>query len=252
MGEVTAEIEFPVSAAKGAERKSVTVTGTPQQVSALLILAEEGENGIFIPVSLMASKLRLTLNATLRLLSHWTITSNVLSLYQHKKKGTLVYVTSCLPTSQLPPDARTQNQTEGMGQIGSGLPLKSSSSSSSSSPTQDATIREAGEDGRSTSPAGGVSSFISGDLNEELLQGDDEQGGGNNNSEAESVWTSYITGMLTNLGKLPLDRIHNTLGLFASMGDYPYRKSQQETGRFLGELARAGKIEVNDGMYSMR
>lgn len=244
MGEVTAEIEFPASAAKGAERKSVTVTGTPQQVSALLILADEGENGIFIPVSLMASKLRLTLNATLRLLSHWTNTSNILSLYQHKKKGTLVYVTSCLPTtSQLPPDSRTQ--TEGMGQSGAGLPLKSS-------PTQDETMREAGEDGRSTSPAGGVASFISGDLNEELLQGDDEQGRGNNDSEAESVWTSYIMGMLTNLGKLPLDRIHNTLGLFASMGDYPYRKSQQETGRFLGELARAGKIDVNDGMYSMR
>jgi len=127
------------------------------------------------------------------------------------------------------------------------------SSSSSSSPTIEGSRKgESGEDGRSTSPSEGVAAFINGDIGDDM-QGD-EQGGTDaaNNSEAESVWTSYITGMLTNLGKLPLDRIHNTLGLFASMGDYPYRKSQQETGRFLGELARAGKIDANDGLYSIR
>jgi hypothetical protein len=252
MGEVTAELEFPVSAEEGAERKTMTVTGTPQQLSALLILAEEGENGIFIPVSVLASKLRLTLNATLRLLSHWTSTSNLLSIYQHKKKGTLVYVTSCLPTTLQSTQSDSRPQTDRTGKSQSADHLMTSSSSSTSPTIEGSRKGESGEDGRSTSPSGGVAAFINGDIGDDM-QGD-EQGGTDaaNNSEAESVWTSYITGMLTNLGKLPLDRIHNTLGLFASMGDYPYRKSQQETGRFLGELARAGKIDSNDGLYSIR
>ena len=40
-------------------------------------------------------------------------------------------------------------------------------------------------------------------------------------SEAVEVWNSYVFGMLTNLGPLPLERIQMTLKMFASMGDYP-------------------------------
>jgi hypothetical protein len=113
-GEVTAEIEYPINALDKAERKIMSVSGTPQQISVLLILAEDGENGgIYISLSVLASKLRLTLNATMRLISYWT-NSNVLSLYQHKKKGTLVYITSCLPQAQQSIETiiRSQTQTE--------------------------------------------------------------------------------------------------------------------------------------------
>ncbi len=40
-------------------------------------------------------------------------------------------------------------------------------------------------------------------------------------AEAEAVWCSYVVGMLSNLGALPVDRIHSTLKMFASTGDYP-------------------------------
>jgi anaphase-promoting complex subunit 2 len=40
-------------------------------------------------------------------------------------------------------------------------------------------------------------------------------------AEAEAVWCNYVVGMLSNLGTLPVDRIHSTLKMFASMGDYP-------------------------------
>jgi hypothetical protein len=50
---------------------------------------------------------------------------------------------------------------------------------------------------------------------------------------------------------MPLDRIHNTLRMFAAMSDYPYDKSQIETARFLGELCRAEKLEVADGVYTI-
>jgi hypothetical protein len=248
-GEVTAEIEYPINSLDKAERKIMSVSGTPQQISVLLILAEDGENGgIYISLSVLASKLRLTLNATMRLISYWT-NSNVLSLYQHKKKGTLVYITSCLPQAQqsIETGIRSQTQTENV----LITTIGESNQSSLVSPNQETRRDDDDGDGRSSSPIG--ASFEQ--LINEQSEGDDLSGSTSNsaaNEEAELVWTSYITGMLTNLGKLPLDRIHNTLGLFASMGDHPYRKTQQETSRFLSELVRAGKIDVNEGLYSIR
>lgn len=44
---------------------------------------------------------------------------------------------------------------------------------------------------------------------------------GGDDPEAVMMWQSYVIGMLSNLGHMPLDRIHNTLKMFASMGDYP-------------------------------
>jgi len=39
--------------------------------------------------------------------------------------------------------------------------------------------------------------------------------------EAVEVWTSFIFGMLSNLGVMSVERIHSTLIMFASVGDYP-------------------------------
>ena len=43
----------------------------------------------------------------------------------------------------------------------------------------------------------------------------------------------YPTGMLTNLTKLPLDRIHNNLKMFMSGGDNKYDKSLPELQQLL-------------------
>ena len=69
--------------------------------------------------------------------------------------------------------------------------------------------------------------------------------------EALSLWASYVKGMLSNLGRLPLERIHNTLVLFASMGDHPFRKPQQDTARVLAALCRDGVVSLADGLYSI-
>ena len=43
----------------------------------------------------------------------------------------------------------------------------------------------------------------------------------------------FVTGMLTNLTKLPLDRIHNNLKMFMSGGDNKYDKSLPELQQLL-------------------
>lgn len=39
--------------------------------------------------------------------------------------------------------------------------------------------------------------------------------------EAVATWTGFVSGMLTNLGALPLERIHAMLQMFAGMGEHP-------------------------------
>ena len=66
--------------------------------------------------------------------------------------------------------------------------------------------------------------------------------------EQMKVFEQYIVGMLTNLGALPLLRIHNMLKMFAS-GEYD--KNPDELLHFLNELVDAGKLEHIGGMYSI-
>ena len=52
-------------------------------------------------------------------------------------------------------------------------------------------------------------------------------------AEEMSVYRSYIVGMLTNLGRLPLEKIHNNLKMFLQAGDsLKYDKSQREPAGF--------------------
>lgn len=67
------------------------------------------------------------------------------------------------------------------------------------------------------------------------------------------VFESYIVGMLTNLGQLPLSRIHNMLKMYVSGGsDVKYSKTPQQLGAFLQQLCRQEKLECGpDGMYKL-
>jgi anaphase-promoting complex subunit 2 len=67
-----------------------------------------------------------------------------------------------------------------------------------------------------------------------------------------AVFQPYIAAMLGNLGSLPLDRMHNTLKMFASMGDTPYEHTTSELARFLGSLVKADTLELTDGLYSLK
>jgi hypothetical protein len=59
--------------------------------------------------------------------------------------------------------------------------------------------------------------------------------------------------MLSNLGPLPLDRIHTMLKLFAGGGDRPYDWSPTQLARFLGRLVAGGELALADGgIYSLK
>jgi anaphase-promoting complex subunit 2 len=68
--------------------------------------------------------------------------------------------------------------------------------------------------------------------------------------EELAIYESYIVGMLSNLGQLPLERIHNTLKMFVTGSDIKYNKTPQQLSQFLQQLCKDEKIECGaDGMY---
>ena len=88
---------------------------------------------------------------------------------------------------------------------------------------------------------------------------EDDGGGGGSAAEAQlvqemRVYENYVSGMLTNLGALPVGRIHNMLKMFVpgSEGDPGFDKSEAELGRFLNRLVEDGKLELNAGLYKIK
>eukprot|EP00980_Cylindrotheca_fusiformis_P003610 scaffold812_cov124-Cylindrotheca_fusiformis.AAC.2 len=70
--------------------------------------------------------------------------------------------------------------------------------------------------------------------------------------EEMEVFESYICGMLTNLGQLPLERIHNMLKMFVTGSDIKYNKTPQQLSMFLKHLCKEEKLECGpDGMYKL-
>jgi anaphase-promoting complex subunit 2 len=70
--------------------------------------------------------------------------------------------------------------------------------------------------------------------------------------EEMDAYESYICGMLTNLGQLPLDRIHNMLKMFVTGSDIKYNKTPQQLSLFLQHLCKQEKLECGpDGMYKL-
>lgn len=70
-------------------------------------------------------------------------------------------------------------------------------------------------------------------------------------AEEMKVYESYIVGMLTNLGPLPLERIHNMLKMFVTGSDHKYDKTPQELSSFLDYLCNQDKLEYSDRMYKL-
>lgn len=70
--------------------------------------------------------------------------------------------------------------------------------------------------------------------------------------EEMQVYESYVCGMLSNLGQLPLERIHNMLKMFASGSEHKYNKTPQQLSIFLQQLCKDEKLErCPDGMYKV-
>jgi anaphase-promoting complex subunit 2 len=70
--------------------------------------------------------------------------------------------------------------------------------------------------------------------------------------EEMEVYESYICGMVTNLGQLPLERIHNMLKMFVTGSDVKYNKTPQQLSIFLKHLCKQERLECGpDGMYKL-
>lgn len=61
----------------------------------------------------------------------------------------------------------------------------------------------------------------------------------------------YITGMLTNIGQLPLMRIHTMLGMFVQTPE-KYAKTPEELEDFLETMVRQGRLELFSGLYRLK
>ncbi|XP_078444610.1 anaphase-promoting complex/cyclosome 2 isoform X2 [Wolffia australiana] len=66
-----------------------------------------------------------------------------------------------------------------------------------------------------------------------------------------AVYEKFIMGMLTNVGSMALDRIHNTLKMFC-IAEPTYDKSMQQLQSFLQGLVGEEKIEIRDGLYLLK
>jgi len=65
------------------------------------------------------------------------------------------------------------------------------------------------------------------------------------------VFWSYITGMLTNLDSLPLERIHQMLRLFAMQGSTAVECDVSELREFLDAKVRQQKLAFSGGEYRL-
>lgn len=70
-------------------------------------------------------------------------------------------------------------------------------------------------------------------------------------AEEMMVYWQYIVGMLTNLGSLPVDKIHSFLVMFVPKDD-PYVKTKQELEQFLYHMVDEEKLVESEGNFSLK
>lgn len=73
----------------------------------------------------------------------------------------------------------------------------------------------------------------------------------NQKDEELQVYWSYVVGMLTNIGSLPLERIHSMLKMFAVHGDASSQCSVEEVKTFLQSKVSDGELLYVGGMYKL-
>ncbi|KAK9701972.1 Anaphase-promoting complex subunit 2 [Basidiobolus ranarum] len=70
-------------------------------------------------------------------------------------------------------------------------------------------------------------------------------------AEEMRIYWSYIVGMLTNLGTLPLDRVQSMLSMFVQAPN-KYNRTAEELQDFLDLMIREDKLEFSLGMYKLK
>jgi anaphase-promoting complex subunit 2 len=65
-----------------------------------------------------------------------------------------------------------------------------------------------------------------------------------------AVFESFVIGMLTNLGPMPLDRIHNMLKMYCF--DPPYDRSPEDLHRLLVRMIDQDQVDISAGAFSLK
>ena len=94
-----------------------------------------------------------------------------------------------------------------------------------------------------------------GDLNGGAIEEEESEMGGsadNQAAAAKEVYLNYIKGMCTNMGALPLERIHNMLLMFCSGDEHPYEYDESQLRAFLNDLVKEDVLECSAGEYSVK
>ncbi|KAJ1827540.1 Anaphase-promoting complex subunit 2 [Coemansia sp. RSA 2599] len=120
-----------------------------------------------------------------------------------------------------------------------------------------------GSDDAVADRSGAAADMAAGDTGRVVVGGDDdedgdesdsgeasEQAGGSSGARTETLRMhfNYIVAMLTNIGPLPLDRIHGMLGMFIP-GD---TTTIDELRGFLALMVREDRLELSGGMYKLK
>ena len=70
-------------------------------------------------------------------------------------------------------------------------------------------------------------------------------------SDQMKIYWNYISAMLTNLGSLPVERIHMMLSMFVEAPN-KYDKSVEELQAYLDSLAQSDQLEFVGGAYKLK
>ena len=66
----------------------------------------------------------------------------------------------------------------------------------------------------------------------------------------QTYW-SYVVGMLTNIGQLPLERIHSMLKMFAVTGPSGSQCTVDDVKQFLDKKVKDGDLQFANGLYKL-
>lgn len=100
-----------------------------------------------------------------------------------------------------------------------------------------------------------ASTFQSNTHDGSIFESDDEEGDGSASADKKSsqlqVYWSYVLGMLTNMGSLPLERIHSMLNMFALHAEDGSQCTVDEVKTFLQAKVQAGELNFVSGQYKL-
>lgn len=190
LGLVDIELDIEIPPRNSMNQSNVTVTttvsGSPQQISLLLYF----EGSSHVPLGVLAKRMHLSELDALRIVQFWVKYQINYEYDGEPQESNLLLI------------ARETGRALEEAEIWIRIAKPSD------------TENEKAEALKDPNSHGLIDPLLDESLSDARATGADPE-------DALVVWRGYLVGMLSNLGPMGLERIHTTLSMFASMGDYP-------------------------------